>query len=652
MTEGHLSVWHPEQADREHSEIARLIRAIGCENYDELLQLAEADPARYWNVVQEYCGIVWDVEPTAYVDLSRGPEFPQWFPDGRLNWVNTVLSYARRADSSGRLALVAESEDGSTRQLTYAQLAQQVSDFAAGLAVLGVGRGDRVGLMMENGIEATVSALAIAYMGAIMVPLFSGFGVDAIISRFTAAEVSFVISTTGFARRTKRVNVESPMREAWARTPAVRGVVWKRGQGEQGGKANGDARDHDWNDVLELGSERPLPAASMGANDPFMVIYTSGTTGKPKGVVHTHGSFPLKIAHDSAVHFNVREGDVYCWPADMGWIAGSLVLSSALLRGATLVCYDGAPDYPDWSRMSRLVERHGVTHFGSAPTLIRGMAGNEALALKGDVSSIRMLITAGEGIDPEHFSWFQQSFGRGVRPLINYTGGTEVSGALLSSVVVRPIPPSGFNTTSPGVNVAVVDATGAPVVDVVGELAVREPFVGMTQSFWKDDQRYLETYWRTTPGIWVHGDLAMHRSSDGNYFMMGRSDDTLKVAGKRLGPAEVEEVVLELDAIAEAAAIGVADADKGQRLVIFVVTVAGTEESDEALLARVSQHVDVRLGRPFRPSAVHVVKQLPKTRTTKIMRRVIRSVYTGAPPGDLSSLDNPAALDEIRAVAP
>ena len=357
------------------------------------------------------------------------------------------------------------------------------------------------------------------------------------------------------------------VREARTQLPALRQVVWKtldEPEAERPGES-------DWAAVLRAGQGRGIAPVPLGPDDPFMVIYTSGTTGKPKGVVHTHGSFPIKIAHDAVVHFDVRPGDVFSWPADMGWIAGTLVLSCALLRGATLVCYDGAPDAPDWGRMSRLVERHRITHLGSAPTLIRGMASHEQAALAGDVSTIRLLITAGENIAPEHFTWFQQRFGRGTQPLINYTGGTEASGALLASVVVRPIPPAGFNSVSPGVAVDVADAEGRSLIGSVGELVVREPFVGMTQSFWRDDTRYLDTYWHTTPGIWVHGDLAMRRAEDDVFFMMGRSDDTLKVAGKRLGPAEVEEVVLELPVVAEAAAIGVDDPEKGQKLVVFVV---------------------------------------------------------------------------------
>lgn len=646
MSDNEAGTWHPGPDELASSGIARLMRSLGAASYEELQAISTRDPERYWNVVTATCGIAWDAPPRAHLDTASQREFPRWFPGSRLNWVNTVLAWSRRPETAAQAAVVAEREDGSVQSLTYAELDTRVREFAAGLQGLGIARGDRVGLLMENGIEASVTLLAIASLGAIVVPLFSGFGVDAIVARLAAAEAVAIVGSTGFSRRSKRVDVESALRESWTRLPTVQRIVWKR----SGDEPLRDGRDLDWHALAASAKGRGVAPVTLGPDDPFMVIYTSGTTGKPKGVVHTHGSFPIKIAHDAVVHFDVKPGDVFCWPADMGWIAGTLVLSCALLRGATLVCYDGAPDFPDWSRMSRLVERHRVTHFGSAPTLIRGMAGNAGLALQGDVSTVRLLITAGEGIDPEHFAWFQRTFGRGTQPLINYTGGTEVSGALLSSVVVRPIPPSGFNTVSPGVDADVVGPDGRPLTGAAGELVVRAPFVGMTQSFWRDDERYLDTYWHTIPGLWVHGDLALRRA-DGCFFMMGRSDDTLKVAGKRLGPAEVEEIVLELPGVAEAAAIGVDDADKGQKLVVFVVPVPGADAEAAALPQRVAQHVDKRLGRPFRPSAVHVVGQLPKTRSSKIMRRVIRSVYCDLPAGDLSSLDNPAALDEIRRAA-
>ena len=637
-------VWQPGQRELKNSGIVQLMRALGAPSYEELIRISLAEPERYWRTVMRECAIAWDQAPAGYVDLSRGPQFPSWFPGGKLNWVNTIYAWAQNPATAQQTAVVGERENGNASSLTYAQLEQRVRDFAAGLAQQGIKQGDRIGLLMENGVEATVSLLAIVHLGALVVPLFSGFGVDAIVARLSAAQARMVIATTGFSRRARRVDMQGALRDAWRQLPLLEHVIWKRAEEE----APQDARDLDWQEMATVAQGNGQNPISVTPDTPFMVIYTSGTTGKPKGVVHTHGGFPIKIAHDALIHFDVHHGDVYCWPADLGWIAGTLILGCALLRGATLVCYDGAPDYPDWSRMSRIVERYQVTHFGSAPTLIRGMASHEEQALAGNRSTVRLLITAGESIAPEHFNWFQQRFGDGAAPLINYTGGTEVSGALLASVPIRPIPPSGFNTISPGVAVDVVNPDGQSVTGEVGELAVRAPFVGMTQSFWRDDARYLETYWQTIPGIWVHGDLVL-RTPEGNFFMMGRSDDTLKVAGKRLGPAEVEEVVLELPDLAEAAAIGVADADKGQKLVVFVVPKPGAAVSADQLRVNVISHVDKRLGRPFRPGNVHVVWQLPKTRSSKIMRRVIRSAYCGLPEGDLSSLDNPAALDEVRA---
>jgi acetyl-CoA synthetase len=388
----------------------------------------------------------------------------------------------------------------------------------------------------------------------------------------------------------------------------------------------------------------------MDPNDPMMVIYTSGTTGKPKGAVHIHGGFPLKIAHDAAVNFNIGAGDVVLWPADLGWVAGALTISSALMRGATLVTYDGAPDFPDWSRLSRLVEAHRVTHLGASPTFIRGLAAHEAEATLGRCDTLQLLITSGEVIDKEHMIWFHQHLGHGICPVINYTGGTEVSGGLLGNTVVRPIVAAAFNSICPGLEADVLDASGQPVRDQIGELCILKPFVGMTQSFWNDRERYLDSYWRQTPGVWTHGDLAL-RTQDDVLFLLGRSDDTLKVAGKRLGPAEVEDVLLEMEDIAEAAAIGVEDPVKGQRLIVFVVPRPGNTKAEPELERIAIAAVAGRLGKPFQPSRVHMVAQLPRTRSTKVMRRVIRRVYANQDPGDLTALDNPDAIGLIRAAA-
>lgn len=644
------TTWTPSADDIANAQVTALMRRLDVPTYADLVRVSIDDPARYWRTVLDFCGIVWSRDYTRYIDVSDGIEFPRWFEGGELNWVDTVLAHADDPALAASLAVVAERENGDVLSLTWTELRASVRGLAASLRRHGVVRGDRIGLLMENGVEATVTLLAIAHCGAIVVPLFSGFGSDAIVARLGSCAARLMIASTGYRRRDAWVDMASTVREVLPSLPSIERVIWKRTPGSPAPVSSTPSEDGlDWNELARP-TDEAVPAERMSPNDPFMVVYTSGTTGKPKGTVHIHGGFPFRIAHDAAVCFDLERGDVLCWPADMGWIAGSLILGSALLRGATLVCYDGAPDFPDWSRMSRLIERHGVTHFGSAPTLIRGMVNHADVATAGDVSSVRLLITAGEGIAPDAFVWYWRAFGRGEVPVINYTGGTEVSGSLLTSVVVLPIVPSVFNSATPAIDADVVDADGNTVVERIGELAVRQPFVGMTQSFWQDRERYLETYWRAVPGLWIHGDLAL-RTADGGFMLLGRSDDTIKLAGKRVGPAEVEEVLVELPMVAEAAAIGVFDADKGQRLVVFVIPQADWDGDEAALARAVTTHVDERLGRPFRPSAVLAVRQFPKTRSSKVMRRLIRAAYCGDPLGDLSALDNPSALDDIRAAA-
>ena len=632
--------WRPDRDTMERAHASRLVRELGLAGFDELCAFAADHPDRYWSALMTALPIVWSKPYRDYVDLTDGPPFPRWFVGGELNWTDTVFAAGHPDD---RPAVIAENEAGHVETVSYGELRRRVSHLAEGLHAIGIRRGDRIGLLMEMGVEATVSMLAVSWLGAIAAPLFSGFGPEAIISRLQSAGACALIATSGFRRRGRWVDIAAIVQAARAQLPSLRHVIVKDADGA---RLIPDALT--FREVAGKTAERP--AERMDPNDPMMVIYTSGTTGKPKGAVHTHGGFPLKIAHDAAIHFDVGPGDVFFWPADLGWVAGSLTIASALMRGATLVCYDGAPDMPDWSRLSRIAQEHRVTHLGASPTLIRGLAANKSLATAGDCGSVRLLITAGEVIDPEHMVWFADSFGRGKCPVINYTGGTEVSGGLLANVVVRPIVAAGFNSISPGIAADVLDDDGQPVRDQIGELSILKPFVGMTQSFWNDRERYLESYWQKTPGIWTHGDLALRTSGD-VLFLLGRSDDTLKVAGKRVGPAEIEDVLIELPGIAEAAAIGVDDPAKGQKLIVFVVPSNAPEVSEADLEAIVTTTIATRLGKPFQPSRVHVVTQLPRTRSSKIMRRVIRRAYTNQDPGDLSSLEDTAAIEVIREAA-
>jgi len=642
MIDSQTEIWYPSADQIADANITRLMPKVGASTYEDFLRYSIEQPDLYWKAILEFCDVQWTKPYEHFADYSQGREFARWFVGGELNWTETIFKWARDPKWANRPAVVAEDEAGAVTSLSYSELHERVRAFAAGLEKLGLQRGDRVGYLMEPGVEAVVTMIAISYMGAVVMPLFSGFGMDPIVARLSACQAKALIMTSGFVRRGKRLDTLETALQAQAAHP-VDLFILKLAPGEAVPPGA-----IDWSSI----AVRPAPdsrSTPMQTHEPVMVFFTSGTTGKPKGTVHTHGGFPLKVLHDGIINFDIKPGDMFFWPADMGWVAGALIITATMMRGATMLCYSGAPDFPNWSRMAQLIERHKVTHFGTAPTMIRGFSANAQMATAGDLSSVRLMITGGEVIDPEHFAWHARHFGRGIAPLINFSGGTEVSSGLVGSVIIKPIPPGGFNSSCPGIHVDVCDAQGRSIVNEVGELVIREPFVGMTRSFWNDDERYLDTYWRTIDGIWVHGDLAL-RNEKGEFFLRGRSDDTLKLAGKRVGPAEIENVLMELDGVIECAAIGVDDAAKGQLLVVFVIA-GGAAADRPGFTDEVAHYAEQRLGRALRPARVHIVTEMPKTRTAKIMRRVLRGAYCGLPPGDLSSLDNPSSLEVIRQAA-
>jgi acetyl-CoA synthetase len=381
-----------------------------------------------------------------------------------------------------------------------------------------------------------------------------------------------------------------------------------------------------------------------------MIIYTSGTTGRPKGAVHTHCGFPIKSAQDMAHGFDIQPFDTLFWMTDMGWMMGPWEVFGVLLLGATMLLYDGAPDYPNVDRVWSLVERHGVTALGLAPTFIRAIlpSGDEPVK-RHDLSSLRILGSTGEAWNPEAWLWFFENVGGGKIPIINYSGGTEISGGILIGNVLQPLKPCGFSGHPPGMAADVVDEEGNPIRGAVGELVIRKPWIGMTRGFWKDPERYLETYWNRIPDMWVHGDFAAI-DEDGIWYILGRSDDTIKVAGKRIGPAEVESLLMEHPAVVEAAAVGIPDEIKGQSILAFVA-LQPKFEPDEKLRNELMEKVVTGMGKPLAPKKILFVKGIPKTRNAKVMRRVIRSAFLNEDPGDLSALVNPEAIEAIRNAA-
>jgi acetyl-CoA synthetase len=638
--------WRPTEEYLARSRLLAFARENGLNDYRELCGWSTADPGAYWDAVVRDLGFRFAPQYSAPVDLSRGKEWPEWFPDAGFDYVTNIFAGAAARGTGDELAVVWEGDDGETRSLTYDQLLRETQRFAGALERLGIEKGDRIGIFMPMIPETVVAVLACGLIGAIYIPMFSGYGVDAVASRLRDCEARLLITADGFHRRGKLVPLKETADRALATAPSVERCIVCAQTHELVPMQQG--RDLWWHEVVERAPVSFAPR-EIAANDPYMIIYTSGTTGKPKGAVHVHAGFPIKAAHDLAYMFDLHAGERIFWLTDLGWMMGPWLIGGGLLLGATIVIFEGTPDFPNPDRLWDLVERHNVNVLGLAPTAIRALMaqGNEWVE-RHDLSSLRVLGSTGEPWNPVPWQWYFEQIGKARLPIINYSGGTETGGGIVGCVTVEPVRSCAFTGPVPGMAADVVDEKGNPVRGTVGELAVRQPWVGMTRGFWHDDERYMDTYWTRIPGTWLHGDWA-EIDEDGFWYIRGRSDDTLKVAGKRIGPAEIESAAVAQDSVQEAAAIGVPDELKGESVVVFAVLRPGFVPSSE-LSEAVRQEIGRQLGAAMRPKSVRFVDDLPKTRNAKIMRRVIRAAYLGLPTGDLTSLENPAAVEQIAAL--
>jgi acetyl-CoA synthetase len=620
--------------------VVRLMRRHGFETFAELQQRSQDDPDWFWPAAIEDMGLEFATPWERVSDLSRGPEWATWFVGGTLNiaW-NCVHRWAERRPDD--VAAVFAGEDGERRELTFAAMSKKVTRLAEGLASLGVGPGDVVATYLPMAPEAAIASNAVAHLGAIQMPIFSGFAAPAVAARLQDSEAKVVITADASLRRGKTIPMKEVVDEALAESPFVeRVVVWDR-LGTDASMT--PERDVPW-DELVASQPGTLPPLDVDAETPYLLTYTSGTTGKPKGIVHVQGGFLVSIAREVAYQADAHEDDTILFSTDMGWIMGPWTVVGGGALGAKLVFMEGAPDQPV-DRLWQLIERERATVLGCSPTLIR------ALMLHGDpetdLSSLRTIVTTGEPWNPAPYRWLFERVGGGRCPIINCSGGTEVGACFLSPTPAGPIKECSLGGPALGMAMDVVDAEGNPVRGEVGELVCRKPFPGMTRGFWRDPERYLETYWRRIPGLWVHGDWASV-DEGGFWFLHGRSDDTLNIAGKRIGPAELESAAVGHPAVAEAAAVGIPHEVKGEVAWVFCVLVPGHDASEE--LARdVGAAVGADLGRAFAPDRVLFVPALPKTRSAKIVRRAVRARALGQDPGDMSSVENPESLEAIAA---
>jgi acetyl-CoA synthetase len=637
-------VWEPPDERIKAAHLTAFMQQHQIQDFAALLQRSTTDINWFTEAILDYLDIRFEQPYDRVVDLSDDIAWPRWCVNGKMNIVHNCLDKYAGTPQENQPALIWEGEGGGSVVLTYGELFRRVNQIAAALRSLGLGKGDVIGIFMPMIPEIVVAMLAIAKIGGIILPLFSGYGAGAVATRLADASARALFTADGFFRRGKPVPMKPVADEAIASIPSLQYQIMVTYAGLDVPMQPG--RDLHWNSWRE---EFPYHAETekTGAEDILMILYTSGTTGKPKGAVHTHCGFPVKAAQDMAFGTDVHSGNLIYWMTDMGWMMGPWLVFGALLLGAAFLIYDGAPDYPAPNRIWKLVEKHRVQVLGVSPTLIRSLIPHGVEAIhRTDLSSLKCFASTGEPWNPDPWMWLFEQVGRRQLPIINYSGGTEISGGIVMGNPILPLKPCAFSAPCPGIAADVFDENGQSVRNQVGELVIKAPWIGMTRGFWRDPQRYLDTYWSRWQNVWVHGDFAAV-DEDGLWYILGRSDDTIKIAGKRLGPAEVESILVSHPAVVEAAAIGVPHSIKGSELVVFCVLAPGLT-AHEQLIEELKSMVIADMGKPLAPKEIFFLEDLPKTRNAKVMRRMIRAAYLGEDPGDTSSLVNPEIMEMIQ----
>jgi acetyl-CoA synthetase len=633
-------IWSPTPEDVDGANVTRLARRLGVDRYADLHRISVEEPQRFWPAVIDDLGLEFSEPWDRVVDTSRGNEWATWFTGGKLNLAWNCVHRWAAGELAEQEAAIWQSEDGSRVSLTWRELSEEVFRLAEGLASIGIGEGDAVGIFLPMSPQVAIASHACAHLGAVQVPIFSGFAPPAIATRLADAKAKALITADGSLRRGQTVRMKEIADEALRSAPTVaHTIVWRRLGLDDAPMTLG--RDRFWDELVE-NTSGDLTPRQVDSEHPYLLAYTSGTTGKPKGALHVNGGFLVSIAREVAYQTNVKPGDRIHFATDMGWIMGPWTVVGGGASGATIVYAEGAPDFPA-DRIWKLIEFERVTMLGVSPTLVR------ALIPEGDpetdMSSLKAICTTGEPWNRDPYHWLFEKVGGGNTPIVNCSGGTEVGACFLATCLTEPIKPVALGFPALGQDMDVFGPDGTPLRGEVGELVCKRPWPGMTRGVWGDQERYLDAYWRRFPGVWTHGDWASI-DEDGYWFLHGRSDDTLNIAGKRIGPAELESAAVAHSAVAEAAAIGVPHDVKGEVAWIFCVLKPGNEATP-ALALEISAAVTDELGKAFKPDRIVFVSALPKTRSAKIVRRAVRARVLGKEPGDLSSLENPEALDEI-----
>lgn len=649
-------IWTPYGDYLTKSNISRFMQKHSIKTYDELIKRSTGDIEWFWDAALKDLGVEWFKPYTKVLDDSKGFPWAKWFVNGKINIVhNCIDRHIHNPQSAIRNAFIWEGDDGAVRKITYAELNKMTAQVANTLKSLGIKKGDMVGIYMPMIPEIVAAFFGCLKIGAVVIPIFSGFGSTALSTRLSDAGAKAIFTADGGLRRGKQIFLKKEVDIAAKDIPTLKNIIVVKRLGLPMTPMT-KGRDLFWDEIVDK-QPADCPTEVLDAEDISIIIYTSGTTGKPKGTVHTHAGCLAQMAKELGYYFDVKSDDTFFWFTDIGWMMGPWEMIGVSFFGATFVIYEGAPDFPKPDRLWDIIERHKINSLGISPTAIRLLItyGDEWLD-KHNLSSLRMLGSTGEPWDDESYMWFFEKVGGKHCPIINISGGTEIVGCLLSPMPISELKPCTLRGPGLGMDIDVFDDTGNQIRGGIGHLVCKKPAPSMTKGFLNDPQRYLDTYfskWKNIPHlvgqVWYHGDWAKV-DEDGFWFLFGRSDDTIKVAGKRTGPAEIESALIEHNLVAEAAAIGVPHEIKGETVVCFVVLNPGTIPS-EALREELKAQIVKHLGKTLKPEALKFVKALPKTRSAKIVRGAIRRKYLGEPLGDISSVENQDTIEEIsRAV--
>ncbi len=614
-------VFTPSPEAVRQSNINSLKDFMGFETIEELYNFSDKNIEKFYDLLVRHMGIWFSKPYTKVRDSSEGKEFTKWFVGGQINVAyNCVERYKRNQNP----AIKCVYEDSPTRIISYSQLDDVTGRLAGSLINLGIKRGDRVGIYMPMVPEAVFAMYSIMRIGAVAVPMFSGYGPDAVKMRAEDGGIEYIFTMESYSRKGRKIKLAENIRGI----PGIKFIVLH----------NESDNGIDFYELVEKGMYKN--SVLTGSEEPAIMLYTSGTTGKPKGTVHVHGGSFINIVKEVKYYLNFKERDTLFWITDLGWMMGPWEIMGANALGGTVLLYPGAVDFPRKEKVWDIVEQHGVTILGLSPTFVRTMKFNN---IHRSFKSLTAMASTGEPWDEESWLYAFNVFGEGRIPICNVSGGTDIIGCFLASTpVTKLIPKCLFKGL--GMAVTVLDDNGDEIYGKIGHLVSKEHLPSMTRSVWNNPERYIESYWQPFKGYWSQGDWAM-QTNDGYFFLYGRSDDLIKTSGKRIGPGEIEDIADSVKGVVESAAIGIPDEKKGESIMIFY-----KGKDSEEIRSKIEKEIVLSMGKSFKPARIFCISELPKTRNGKIMRRIIKDAFLGQNPGDLTGLENNSSLDEIAKI--